>query len=437
MKSIKLSWLALVMLLIFQGCVRYIPSRVELNKPYGADPAIEYVGLDAFYLYDREQRVRLQNLIDKRLAGANNSPSGNKYRIGPGDGLKIEVKNFEEISKDYEVLANGNIQLPFVGPVKVKGLTEEQLHKKIRVMAENYVIEPQVHVEITNYESQKVWVLGQSVASSNNSKNNGNNGSGRAYPLRRPNYSLVELLIETADPRMLSSSGVIYLYPAGALHNTRDNQTALRRTDLSDVNPYCGHGQPGWSNSEDGSNQSCSLYQENMAKVPLVNKYHPHARIQIDLEELFGGLSKAPLHVPLKPGDAIYFPPSSLVQIYGEVVRRGSYQVRGGGFGGRTTNDSGIKPSLFSALAAAQGLTYAADIGNIEIYRELEFGKKVVLSVDFEDLTLRNTQDVRLRDGDIIWVPSKSGRFIEEHSISAINQFLGTGNNIDRSIVSR
>jgi len=272
------------------------------------------------------------------------------------------------------------------------------------------------------------------VAKSNNSKNG---GSERAYPLRRPNYSLVELLIETADPRMLSSSGVIYLYPAGALHNTRDTHTSLRRTDLSDVNPYCGHGQPGWSNSEDASNQSCSLYNENMAKVPLINKYHPHARIQIDLEELFGGLSKAPLHIPLKPGDAVYFPPSSLVQIYGEVARRGSYQVRGGGFGGRTTNDSGIKPSLFSALAAAQGLTYAADITNIEIYRELEFGKKVVLSVDFEDLTLRNTQDIRLRDGDIIWVPSKSGRFIEEHSISAINQFLGTGNNIDRSIVSR
>ena len=119
------------------------------------------------------------------------------------------------------------------------------------------------------------------------------------------------------------------------------------------------------------------------------------------------------------------------------MVTRGTFRVRGGGFGNRGTNDSGITPSLFSALSAAQGLTYSADINNIEIYRELEFGKKVVLSVDFEDLTLRNTQDVRLRDGDIIWVPSKSGRFVEEHSINAINQFLGTGNNIDRSIVSR
>ena len=436
MKRFRALLLLALFLTSFQSCVRYIPSRVELNMPFGQDPATEYVGLDAFYLYDREQRVRLQNLIDKRLSSKSYA-TDNKYRIGPGDGLTIEVKNFEEISKEYEVLSNGNIQLPFVGAINVAGLTENQLLKKIRAKAEDYVIEPQVHVEITNYDSQKVWVLGQNVAKASNNSSKGKSGSSRAYPLRRPNYSLVELLIETADPRLLSSTGVIYLYPAGALHNTKNSGTDQRRTNLQDFNPYCGHGQPGWSNSENATNQGCSLYQEKAAKVPLHDKYHPHARIQIDLEELFGGLSRAPLHVPLRPGDAVYFPPSSLVQIYGEVVTRGSFRVRGGGFGNRTANDSGITPSLFSALSAAQGLTYSADINNIEIYRELEFGKKVVLSVDFEDLTLRNTQDVRLRDGDIIWVPSKSGRFVEEHSINAINQFLGTGNSIDRSIVSR
>ena len=83
-----------------------------------------------------------------------------------------------------------------------------------------------------------------------------------------------------------------------------------------------------------------------------------------------------------------------------------------------------------SVLTEARGLTYAADIHNIEIYRELEFGKKVVMKVDFEKITLRGTQDIRLRAGDIVWVPSQSGRFSEQHSINAINAVLNAGNNV-------
>ena len=80
---------------------------------------------------------------------------------------------------------------------------------------------------------------------------------------------------------------------------------------------------------------------------------------------------------------------------------------------------------MLSVISAARGFTYSADVSNIEIYREIEQGKKVVLNVDFQDLIVRKTQDVRLRDGDVVWVPSQSGRFYEEHSVNAINQFLG------------
>ena len=102
---------------------------------------------------------------------------------------------------------------------------------------------------------------------------------------------------------------------------------------------------------------------------------------------------------------------------------RGTYRSEGSGQG---TSGSHVKPSLFSVLTAAKGFTYGADINNIELYREVEFGRKIIVNIDFEDLVLRNGQDVRLRDGDVIWIPSKSNRFYEEHSINAVNQFLGT-----------
>ena len=57
----------------------------------------------------------------------------------------------------------------------------------------------------------------------------------------------------------------------------------------------------------------------------------------------------------------------------------------------------------------------------------------MVLSVDFEKLVYRRIQDIRLRDGDIVRVPSQSGRFTESNSINAINQVIGAGNNVFRT----
>ena len=416
----------ITLLSVLQGCVRYIPSRSELNRPFGNDPAIEHVGVDAFYQYDSEQRTRLENLISRRIKNAPESWD-NAYRIGPSDKLQITVKNFEEISKEYTVLPNGNIQLPFVGPLKVTGLTESQLLARVRKKAEDYVIEPQVHVEVTNYASQKVWILGKNISGSADPKNY----QKRAYPLRRQNYSLVELLVEIGDPDMLSNSRVIYLYPSGALHGeglrTKKELAKARRITTRSTSPFC---------AEDGGD-NCAQIGLATPGDSIAQKYHPNARIQIDVEELFGGISNPPLYVPLNPGDALYIPPPGIVQVYGEVFRRGTQRLAGGSSGDEISASNGIKPSLFSAVSASLGFTYGADIHNVEIFRELEFGKKIVLTVDFEELVLRKTQDIRLRDGDIVWVPSQSGRFIEENSINAINQLIGTGTGLERAAVVR
>lgn len=415
-------------LLFLQGCVRFIPSRAEVNRPYGNDPSIEYVGPEAFYRYDIDQAKRLEGLIDTRLSSNENWESA--YRIGPSDQIRISVKNFEEISRDYTVLPDGSINLPFVGSIKVEGLTEPQLLSRIKRKVSNFVVEPQVHTEITNYSSQKVWILGQEFASQRGPGVVGDSNSfARAYPLKRPNYSLVELLVEIGDPTLLTDSRVIYLYPSGALYGnkyrSKSEVLAQTRTTTNSFDKYCALG-------------NCSEADYGRRAAVGTDAYHPKARIQIDVEELFGGISNPPLYVPLRPGDVIYSPPSGEVALHGEINRRG-VQVLGGGAGGTSFSggSGGIKPSLLAAITAAQGFTYSADIHNIEIYRELEFGKKVVLTVDFRDLVQRKTQDVRLRDGDIVWVPSQSDRFIEEHSINAINQVIGTGTSLERAAVIR
>lgn len=422
------------------GCVRFIPSRADLNKPYKDDPSIEYVGLDAFYLYEREQRSRLEKLIRDRTKKSLKQWE-DSYRVGPGDRLQIEVKNFEEVNKSYTVQPNGQINLPFVGRVSVQGKTEDEIIALVADRVKDYVLEPQAHVEVVEYTAHKVWVIGGAGHDFSSSRgamsSSDSRSSPHAFPLRKPNYSLVELLVEIGEGRLLTSMGTIYLYPGGLYGEA--SKLGAENIELRDVGPFCENRPNGWaardkSKSSDSGKvpeedyRRCGAYDSRLARTELEQKYHPNSKIQIDVEELFGGISKPPLHVPLRPGDAIYIPTSALVQVYGEANNRGSFSVVS--YGGSGQSAAGIKPTLMSVVAAADGLTYAADIHNIEIYRELEFGRKVVLNVDFEELTLRGTQDVRLRDGDIVWIPSQSGRFTEQHSINAINSLLGAGNSV-------
>ena len=431
--TVKVTCLILFALAIFASCVRYYPSREEINKPFGDDPAVQRVGPEAFFQYDRDQRKRLEKLISDRIESADGAWDG-RYKIGASDSLQIEVKNFEEVSKDYKVHVDGTINLPFVGKIKVSNLTEEELAAKVANAVQDYVLEPQVHVEVVDYSAYKIWVVGGSFSGSSH-RPRGFSGDprfatvSRSYPLKRPNYSLVELLVEIGEAERLASGGSIYIFPTGALHSgeglDKEKILAHRRITLEDVNPLCS--LPGNPPEREG----CPPHSDPEDDLLRPDKYHPNARIMIDLEQLFGGISQPPLYVPLRPGDAIYIPPSALIQVFGEVNRRGTFHVMQSFGGGGTTGSGGnIKPTLMSLLAEAHGLSYSADIHNIEIYRELEFGKKVVMAVDFEQLTLRGAQDFRLRDGDIIWVPSQSGRFIEEHSINAINEALGAGNRV-------
>jgi hypothetical protein len=68
-----------------------------------------------------------------------------------------------------------------------------------------------------------------------------------------------------------------------------------------------------------------------------------------------------------------------------------------------------------------------------EIYREIQLANKTILGLDLEKVVFLAGQDVRLRDGDIILVPSKHGRFYESTIINAINSFAGSVTNIDNT----
>lgn len=83
------------------------------------------------------------------------------YKIGPEDLVEISVFEEEKLNKTVRVSSQGNISLPLLGILRVKGLTANELEKEIRdLLAEKYLQDPHVSVFIKEYRSQRISVIG-------------------------------------------------------------------------------------------------------------------------------------------------------------------------------------------------------------------------------------------------------------------------------------
>ena len=93
------------------------------------------------------------------------------YIIGPGDTLYVNVNGRPELSSPIpmsggrllgsRVDGRGMIRLPMVGSVEVAGLTVEQAQQRLQDAFSAYLREHWVVVEISEFRSQPVYLLGQ------------------------------------------------------------------------------------------------------------------------------------------------------------------------------------------------------------------------------------------------------------------------------------
>lgn len=85
------------------------------------------------------------------------------YRLGPGDLVKIVVFDHDEMNLDARISQSGNITFPLVGQVPVAGLSTRDAEVLLakRLVDGGFLSKPQVSILISDYESQKVAVMGQ------------------------------------------------------------------------------------------------------------------------------------------------------------------------------------------------------------------------------------------------------------------------------------
>ena len=84
------------------------------------------------------------------------------YIVGPGDVLEITVYDHPDLQTRVRVDSGGTIVMPLLGQVEVAELTTGGVGEKIRaLLADGYLVNPQVNVFVSEFRSKKVVVLGR------------------------------------------------------------------------------------------------------------------------------------------------------------------------------------------------------------------------------------------------------------------------------------
>jgi polysaccharide biosynthesis/export protein len=103
------------------------------------------------------------NAVKSTSAGMPPSASPSDLVIGAGDLLQIAVFGAPDFDKLVRVTSSGDVSLPFIGSVRLAGLTTTQAEKLVekRLLDGGYFADPQVSVFEKEYQTQGISVAGE------------------------------------------------------------------------------------------------------------------------------------------------------------------------------------------------------------------------------------------------------------------------------------
>lgn len=192
-----------------------------------------------------------------------------EIQLGAGDQILLHVGDLEELPREpVRIDPNGNIDLPLIGTTHAAGLTPTELKKNLVTAYSTYIQSPQVTVNVTEYLSRPVSVLGSVTHAG-------------VYQMQGPKR-LAEVL---------SLAG-------GASGDAGSNVVITRKQRWGQVSA------PGASTTVSGGESSVSIPLDNItsAKVPEDN-------------------------ILIQPDDVIAIPRAELVYVVGNVKHAGAYSL--------------------------------------------------------------------------------------------------------------
>lgn len=99
---------------------------------------------------------------DQALAGKTVAGGKLDYILQPGDLLKIQVFQEEDLTREVRISQEYTVSLPLINTVDLTGKTKAQAEGLIRSLyARDFLVHPNVTVLVAEYVPRKVSVLGQ------------------------------------------------------------------------------------------------------------------------------------------------------------------------------------------------------------------------------------------------------------------------------------
>ena len=84
------------------------------------------------------------------------------YILSSGDTLNLMVYKEPDLNMQSKIARDGRVQLPLLGEVKVAGMSVREAQEHIRkLLNADYVVDPQVYLNIVSYTQRKFTIIGQ------------------------------------------------------------------------------------------------------------------------------------------------------------------------------------------------------------------------------------------------------------------------------------
>lgn len=119
----------------YKGLLFYLLTGFLLNSCATGSTSQKVVTPPELQKREVESARQVQEMNEKLLMSnlaASKTPYKD-YRIGPEDLLEITVFEVEKLNKTVRVSAQGNISLPLLGVLRVKGLTANELERRSEI----------------------------------------------------------------------------------------------------------------------------------------------------------------------------------------------------------------------------------------------------------------------------------------------------------------
>ncbi len=119
--------------------------------------------------------------------------------LGPGDTFTLEIVGEKDLPHEYQVASDGTVDLPYVHTLKVADLEAQEVARLVRdrLISEKVLNDPSVVVQVKEYASRHVTLLGQ-VAKPG------------SFPLL-PNMSLIQAISQAGGLTSVASSSHVNL----------------------------------------------------------------------------------------------------------------------------------------------------------------------------------------------------------------------------------